>query len=29
MIAKPAHVFDRDFEWRHLTAFAARGADRA
>ncbi|WP_239394854.1 ATP-binding protein [Frankia sp. CiP3] len=24
MIEKPAHVFDRDFEWGHLVRFAAR-----
>ncbi|MEO3786635.1 ATP-binding protein [Actinocorallia sp. B10E7] len=25
---KPDHVFDRDFEWRHLAAFATRSANR-
>jgi AAA+ ATPase superfamily predicted ATPase len=29
MIEKPTYIFDRDFEWRHLTAFAERGADGA
>ncbi|WP_239376799.1 hypothetical protein [Frankia sp. Cj5] len=24
VIEKPAHVFDRDFEWGHLVRFAAR-----
>ncbi len=29
MIAKPERIFDREFEWRHLEAFAARSSDRA
>ncbi|WP_240506479.1 ATP-binding protein [Thermoactinospora rubra] len=28
MIQKPPRIFDREFEWRHLSAFAARVADR-
>lgn len=29
MIDKPARIFDREFEWRHLSGFAARGRERA
>lgn len=28
MIAKPDHIFDRDFAWRHLAAFAERTVAR-
>ncbi|GAA4625781.1 ATP-binding protein [Actinoallomurus vinaceus] len=28
MIAKPERLFDRDFEWRHLTTFVSRRPDR-
>lgn len=28
MLAKPARIFDRDHEWRHLAAFGSRALDR-
>jgi AAA+ ATPase superfamily predicted ATPase len=27
VLSKPERIFDRDFEWRHLTRFVSRGAD--